>query len=324
MNGRTPLQAFKRRLPTKPRAKPAAMQNRRLTPSSKLVSPCPCSSTFLYLYGMKRLLGRRNDSMETLEWVLDLARTGADFSSLTMQVVSASKEEDLELPIEHSPVNFAILMEDGTVSNTWGIKVEDTGDAYIYCRDNLRGQKISLHRSGKQHIAFDSSITKLPHFAGDRYLSKWDEPKFEDQAVASVCLLFPTWGVRLGVEQVRHFHAKWRKNELFIVGHREHMTVVSFYVVDERTTMRYRGSNPYISLCRLSLNPGKILHAFAWKEPEGDLPALIEERAFGHAASTFASQNAEEGSYCMSVGGERGKTHYLVTFPVSYTPPNTS
>ena len=273
---------------------------------------------------MKKLLGQRTDSMEALEWVLELARTGADFSSHTMQVVSASKEEDLELPIEHSPVNFAILMEDGTVSNTWGINVEDTGDAYIYCRDNLRGQKISLHRSGKQHIAFDSSITRLPHFAGDRYLSKWDEPKFEDQAIASVCLLFPTWGVRLGVEEVRHSHAKWRKNELFIIGHREDMTVVSFYIVDEGRTMKYRGSNSHISLCRLSLKPGKILHAFAWTEPEGNLRALIEEKALGQAASTLASQNAEEGSYCMSVGRERGKTHYLVTFPVSYRPTDTS
>ena len=241
-----------------------------------------------------------------------------------MQVISTSKERDLELPIERSPVNFAVLMRDGTVSNTWGVKVEDTGDAYIYCRDNLKGQKISLHRSGKQHIAFDRSITDLPDFVGDRYMSKWDEPKFEGRAIASVCLVFPVWGVRLGVEEVRRFNAKWRKNELFIIGHREDMTVVSFFVVDEGATMTYRGSSPYIALCRLPLRPGKMLHAFAWREPERGLRTLIEQKVFGHAASEFANRNAESGSYCMSVGGQRDKTHYLVTFPVRYNPPNAS
>ena len=212
-------------------------------------------------------------------------------------------------------------MKDGSASNTWGGVVENTGDAYIYCRDNMKGQKISLHKSGKQHISFDESVTKLLHFSGSRFMNQWKEPKFEDHAIPTFCLLFPSWGVRLTPKQVSDAESIWKKNELFIIGHEKEMTVVSFYIVDENREMVYRGERSVIHLCKSPLRTGKTLHVFAERQAEGDLAALIQEKAFPHAGAFFDNQNLQSGSYCMSVTGERGETRYMVTFPVDYTRP---
>ena len=249
----------------------------------------------------------------------------ANFSSDLIQVILASSEKDLKLPLERTPARFAVLKKDGSVSNTWGVNIENSGDAYIYCRDNMKGQKISLHRSGKQHISFDESVTKLPHFSGSRFMNQWQEPEFEDNAVPTFCLLFPNWGIELTRKQVTDAESKWKKNELFIIGHEKEMTVVSFYVVDEGRKMVYRGDRSVISLCRVPLKPGKILHVFAERQREGDLRALIEEKAFPHAGAFLSNQKLQKGSYCLAVTGQRGEhreTHYMVTFSVDYTPPS--
>ena len=41
-------------------------------------------------------------------------------------------------------------------SNAWHVWVDKHGNEYITSRDDSQGLKISLHKSGKQHIAFTS------------------------------------------------------------------------------------------------------------------------------------------------------------------------
>ena len=53
------------------------------------------------------------------------------------------------LPFTESPIRFAVTKKNGLASNVWGVRVEGTGDAYIYCRDMMKELKISLHQSGK-------------------------------------------------------------------------------------------------------------------------------------------------------------------------------
>ena len=65
------------------------------------------------------------------------------------------KRNEIDSPKRTSPIHFAVQMKNGLTSNAWGVRVENTGDAYIYCRDSMKGQKVSLHASGKQHISFD-------------------------------------------------------------------------------------------------------------------------------------------------------------------------
>lgn len=242
----------------------------------------------------------------------------ADFSSELIQVISVSENN---IPLERSPVRFAVLLKGGSVSNAWGVVVENTGDAYIYCRDNMKGQKISLHHSGRQHIAFDKSVTRLPNFSGSRFMNQWREPEFDNQAIPTFCLLFPRWGVRLTPNQITESETIWKKNELFIIEHETEMTVVAFYIVDESREMVYRGPRSVIHLCKLPLRPGKTLHAFAERQPEGNLATLIREKAFPHIGGALGNQSLEGGSYCLAVTGERGETRYMVTFSVDYTPP---
>ena len=59
----------------------------------------------------------------------------------------------LALPLRTECIRFAVERRNGLTSNAWGVRVEKTGDAYIYCRDTLKDQKVSLHASGKQHIS---------------------------------------------------------------------------------------------------------------------------------------------------------------------------
>ena len=67
------------------------------------------------------------------------------------------KRNGLELPLRTYPIRFAVKRRGGFTSNSWGVRVERKGDAYIYCRDSMKDQKVSLHASGKQHISFNEN-----------------------------------------------------------------------------------------------------------------------------------------------------------------------
>ena len=54
------------------------------------------------------------------------------------------KNDGLELPLRATPLQFAVTKKDGFVSNSWGVRVEKKGDAYVYCRDAMKDQKVSL------------------------------------------------------------------------------------------------------------------------------------------------------------------------------------
>ena len=56
-------------------------------------------------------------------------------------------KEGLELPLRTKQIRFAVQWKNGLTSNAWAVCVENTGDAYIYCRDNIKEQKVSLHDS---------------------------------------------------------------------------------------------------------------------------------------------------------------------------------
>ena len=110
-----------------------------------------------------------------------------------------------------------------------------------------------------------------------------------------------------------------KKDELLILGHREKVVVVAFFIVDSARNMRGRVSN--IALGRLPLKEGKTLHVIAWKERQGDLMDLIRQAAFPTASGSFSQLGLEDGEYTMSVQGyRRPDSAYMVVFPVRYTP----
>ena len=174
-------------------------------------------------------------------------------------------------------MRFAVQQGNGLTSNAWGVKVENTGDAYVYCRDNPKVQKTSLHRSGKQHISLDKSFVSQVG-SSDRFMNQWREPHYTQETIATFRLLFPAWGVGLSEEQRRTAKSAWNKNDLLIHGHDEFMTVVSFVIADEGVTIRKKkGSYPMCPIGILPLRPGKTLWVIAGWQPEGNLKTRVEE-----------------------------------------------
>ena len=185
--------------------------------------------------------------------------------------------DGLELPVRAAPIRFAVTKEGGFVSNSWGVNVSTEGDAYVYCRDAMQGQKASLHASGKQHIKIDENVLKKAAFPGDGYMNQWWEPQHFTKAVPTLRLLFPPWGLSLGPEQGTKVQKIRDKSHVLIPAHDEMVTVVSFVIMDDGARLqREEGSPPSAPFGVLSLRPGKSLFVIAGYEPQGDLRAKAD------------------------------------------------
>lgn len=237
------------------------------------------------------------------------------FESDSMQVLPfTAKSTDFKFPLTDTRLNFAVLRSDGLLSHRWGARVNKKGDAYVYCRDIPGAEKVSLHASGEQHISIASEPSVRVVGLDRRYSNVWTEPEFESEAIATFSLLFPPWAAGLRADQ-----RKMRtKDEVVIVGHREKVVVVGFFIVDSAKTMR--GRMPHFVLGQLPLRPGTTLHIIAWKEPENDL--LNQVRSILRQPSVSAGElEMEEGEYTLWVGGYRApNSAYMMSVPVRYTP----
>ena len=184
-------------------------------------------------------------------------------------------KNNIELPVRKGPLRFGITWMNGLItSNTWGVRTEKTGDAYIYCRDNMQEIKISLHKSGKQHIAFTKSSGH--QMAPDnRFWNQWREPPQQTPPVPSFKLLFPKWGIGLNDEDRNKTRPKWDKNQILIEGDDKLLTVVSFFILDQGLRTRHPLSS--VVLGTLPLRLGKDLYVIASRVKEKNLKPIVEE-----------------------------------------------
>ena len=236
------------------------------------------------------------------------------FESDSMQVLSLSRKNSaLELPVTKAPINFSVLRSDGLSSNRWGVSTHKNGDAYVYCRDVPDAEKVSLHASGQQHISITSKTAERTG-ADNRFGPVWKEPEFEREAIPTFSLIFPPWGVGM-----RYEPKDLTKDELLIVGHREKLVVVHFFIVD--STKKMNGRLPHFVLGRVPLRPGKMLYIIAWKEPQKDLMERIRS-VFPQISPTFSELELGADDYTLCLQGHRGpNSAFMVTVPVHYTPP---
>ena len=230
-----------------------------------------------------------------------------------------SVKSGVELPCRQSPLRFAVQMENGLTSNAWGVRVEETGDAYIYCRDNMKEQKVSLHRSGKQHIAFNKPLPSAP--MESRFMNQWREPE-GSPVVPTFTLFFPRWGVGLNAEQRDTHKSTWAKNDIFIRGDEACLTVVSFVILDAAQTVPEMPSRVPIGV--LSLGSEKTLWVIAGREPERNLKAMVEAALATIAAAWKVDDRQFLGVDMMCLTGYLSlseNSHFMVAVPVTYTPP---
>ena len=197
--------------------------------------------------------------------------------------------DDLELPIRESPVRFSIMRENGLSSNAWRVWVQKDGNAYIRSRDHLEDLKISLHKSGKQHIAFTSE-SKHQTTEGNRFWDQWWEPTHYrgPEVVPTFNLFFPSWALTLS-QAMRHSNPKvWDKDQIAIEATETPMaTVISFVITNDDVNMEFNptGESRHFPLAILPLRPGKTLWVVIWHRHEDNMQDLAKQGMSGLAES---------------------------------------
>ena len=111
------------------------------------------------------------------------------------------------LPIRQGPVRLAVVGGRGEKSNSWKIWMENDGEIYFSIREKTPGFKVSLHKSGKQHIKM-----------GNEYWGQWHEPDIYagPMVATSAKLVFPAWGMREDGKMSEGEKETWRGNEIEI------------------------------------------------------------------------------------------------------------
>ena len=173
-------------------------------------------------------------------------------------------------------MRFAVTLKNGLTSHTWGVRTEKTGDTYIYCRETMKEIKVSLHRSGRQQIAFTkgSGHEMTPN---SRFWKRWWQPSPDQRPpVPSVKLLFPSWATTLGNEQRKGSRKLWDTNQILIEGDDKFMTAILFFVMDEGCALR-QDTLPSDTIAVMPLIKGKELHVIACKQHEGNYKETIEK-----------------------------------------------
>ena len=231
------------------------------------------------------------------------------------------RRDGLELPLRNAPIRFAVQKRNGITSNSWGIGSGSKGDVYIYCRDGLKGQKVSLHASGRQHISFSLDAPSMKSYAGDRFMNRWEEPQYTKKAVPTLRLLFPPWGLGRNAEQRETVQAVWDKNDILIPGHDEMVTVVSFVITDDGKSIRKeKGSPPSAPFGVLRMRPGKYLAVIAGYEPEGDLREKVDAALKTIASTTDPKLlEGEDLNICLT-GNSAENCTFLLPLAVRYAP----
>ena len=218
-----------------------------------------------------------------------------------------------ELPIRKDSIRFAILYRNGCTSNAWGVYKQKTGDAYISCRDNMKGNHISLHASGKQHIVTYLDSKGANDFGEKQFMNQWHEPEEE---VPTFRLIFPWWGNQLNVDQ--HDLSTWRKNDIYIEGHHEFLTIVSFFIVAEEKTLRKKDGLPGFVLGEIPLRDGKKITLTAeWKD-DPEFISVIKKGLQRISLEDFSDDDLKENlSMCMTGTSGSPNSVFMVCFPVT-------
>ena len=205
-------------------------------------------------------------------------------------VVYGNTALNVQLPIRKGPLRFAVMAKNGLISKTWRVWSEPSGDIYIACRDSLREIKVSLHQSGRQHVAYTSE-SGLETTAGSRFWARWGEPLFsnDSKVTPSFKLVFPNWALGLNYDDRQANPRKWRANQMFIeTADSNSVTVVSFLITDQGLNLT-RDNPRNSALGILPARAGKDLWVIAHREPEADLKQVVE-RAIEEANQTLGPQ----------------------------------
>ena len=235
---------------------------------------------------------------------------------------------DREFPLREGPIRFAVMMKDGSTSNGWRAWVGKEGDAYICCRDNINDLKVSLHKSGRQHIAHTRQSGKETA-SEERYWNTWREPPVKGKVIPSFKLMFPPWGVRLS-ERDRNktstTRRKWGDNQVLIEQDERLMVAVDFILRDEDFLLDGSG-HPIVILAVLPApvngRQNRQIFAIVRKESPEHFRGIVQ-RALNKIPSGLGDKIAdlrlrgEVPVACITgYGDEDGSHAYMIVVPVA-------
>ena len=227
---------------------------------------------------------------------------------------------ETELPIRKKEIRFAILYRNGCTSNAWGVRTEKSKEAYIYCRDNMQDQHVSLHASGKRHI-----VTKPDRpSAGNlkkQFMNQW---RGVDEKTPTFKLVFPWWGVQINAENRKKNANKWKKNDVFIEGHHKFLTIVEFFITGTQVKFNKKDKLPGFVLGETPLEKldKKLVITAAWCPEPPNFQSNIRE-ALKQAVHTIEESyeelyDGEDLDMCMTGTDGSPDSVFMVNFPVEY------
>ena len=233
------------------------------------------------------------------------------------------------LPIRHGPIRLAVVGTAKEKSNSWKIWMENDGEICFAIREPNPGFKVSLHKSGKQHIKMASE-----------YWGQWHEPDIYagPMVATSAKLVFPTWGMREDDKLSAEEWEAWKGNEMEIDAPVEgKLLAVSVVVRAEGQTLKQEGGGSE-TLALWRRPDGKEAHLIVSEEAERNFKEIVQKaltnedflQAMREAAesggdvldgktaltATLAGPANEGGNYFLCVSttigtkeGERGKEY---------------
>ena len=203
----------------------------------------------------KKLKSLKNDS--ALVPTGDIQESKTESTAMTSGIVIRDKQSRT-FPVRHGPIRLAVTRRGGLKSHSWKIGMETNGEIYFSLREQSPGFKVSLHKSGKQHIKM-----------ANEYWGQWSEPEiYAGPTVAtSAKLVIPTWGMREDGDLTVEERECWRRNEIEIDAAGEGKLVALSVIVRERGQ-------------RLRQEGGTSETLAIWRRPDGKEGHLIvsEER----------------------------------------------
>ena len=233
--------------------------------------------------------------------------------------------QNLKVPLTTNPINFSALRENSLSANAWGVRVEKHGDIYIYCRDHMKEIKISLHKSGRQYVAFTSQ-SGINMTGASRQWHQWSEPEHHGDSsfVPTFDLMLPSWGLSLS-QEIRDANSRvWDSNHIFIAATEDPIaTIVSFVIKNSDVDLALGPSEnwPYLPIGVLDARPGKRLWLCVHYRAEGSMKKYargVVAGANNHTEMTAALEkrhNYEIFSLCAG-GFDSEGVAYLLPFPV--------
>ena len=170
------------------------------------------------------------------------------------------------LPIRHGPVRLAVVGEGGRKTNSWKIWMEKNGETYFSIREGNAGFKVSLHKSGKQHIKMESE-----------YWGQWREPNIYagPMVATSAKLVFPTWGMREDHNLSAEEREAWKGNEIEMGAPAEgKLLAVAVVIRAEGQVLKQEGGRSE-TLARWRRPDGKEAHLIVREEAERNFKEAV-------------------------------------------------